>query len=153
MGFWDYDVSHSKAHFGHYLREVIIYYILMYVNAGDCNWSHSTANNIIGCRWIVDNVTNCKSNQSVEIGLNCRRCWHISKNIETQWPHSVCKAFSDEDCYVISSLYSKENKWVEPKYRIVLRRFNESQNKGYLYVASRVGRKEIVIELRRNYSS
>ena len=31
--------------------------------------------------------------------------------------------------------------------------FNGSQNKGYLYAVSLVGRKEGVIELRRNYSS
>ena len=34
-----------------------------------------------------------------------------------------------------------------------LRRFIDSQNKWDLYAASLVGRKEIVIELRRNYSS
>ena len=33
------------------------------------------------------------------------------------------------------------------------RRFNGSRNKGYLYAASLVGRKKIVIELRKNYSS
>ena len=33
------------------------------------------------------------------------------------------------------------------------RRFNDNQNKGHLYAAGLVERKEIVIELRRNYSS
>ena len=51
-------------------------------------------------------------------------------------------------CYVVGNKGRKNKDTVR-----FSRRFNGSQNKGYLYAASIVGRKETAIELRRNYSS
>ena len=50
--------------------------------------------------------------------------------------------FSEEYCYVSSSLYLKENKGEKKDAVRFSRRFNGSQNKGYHYAASLVGRKE-----------
>ena len=57
-----------------------------------------------------------------------------------------------------SSLYLMVNKWKRNQdIEKFLRRFNDSHNKEYLYAASlegrKEGRKQIVMELRRNYSS
>ena len=65
----------------------------------------------------------------------------------------IILSLAKKSCYVSSSLYCWKIKKINEDAVRFSRRFNGSQNKGYLYTASLVGRKEIVIEFRKNYSN